>query len=60
MRIEFDTAKGRVRIEMPDGMTSEDRAEIFDDLAGWEGAPKRAYNFGDRRLKKSTGELLDD
>ena len=56
MKIEFDTAKGRVRIEMPDGLTSEERSEIFSDLAGWAKAPERPFSFGDRRLKKSTGE----
>lgn len=56
MRVfEFDTGKGRGRVSLPDALTSEERAEIFDDLARMERGEKRDLNFGDFRWKNADG-----
>ncbi len=55
MRISASTKWGRVTVEMPDGMTEIERAEVFEDLAGSERAEKRLMGFNDLDMKRSDG-----
>lgn len=55
MRIETSTKWGRVTVDMPDTMTEIERAEVFEDLAGFERAEKKPMGFGDFKMKRTDG-----
>lgn len=55
MKIEASTQWGRIRMEFPDEMSREERAQVFEEMARMERAERRPLNFGDLRLKKSDG-----
>lgn len=50
-KISASTPKGRVEIEMPSSMTSEDRAKFFEEMAKLERAERIPLDFGDLSLR---------
>ncbi|WP_407473546.1 hypothetical protein [Sulfitobacter sp. PM12] len=58
MRIETSTKWGRVTVDMPDAMTEIERAEVFEDLAGFERAEKKPMGFGDFKMERTDGTAI--
>lgn len=58
MKIEASTKWGRIVVDMPDVMTEIERAEVFEDLAGFERAEKKPIGFRDFKMKRSDGSQV--
>jgi hypothetical protein len=51
--MQFETTRGRVKLEWPDDLTKEERVEILEDMVKLEKAEKTPFDFGDLRWKNA-------